>query len=135
FLTGTWIYARGLSLLAKHRTAEASHALDSLRAIAADSSLRFTLFSPNTAQSILSVAPEMLAGELAAAKADHDAAIIHFQHAVLLEDALIYTEPEEWHYPPRQALGAELLAAGRAREAETVYWQDLRKHPENGWSL
>jgi len=54
---------------------------------------------------------------------------------VTLEDALVYTEPEEWHYPPRQALGAELLAAGRPREAEVVYWQDLRKHPENGWSL
>jgi len=135
FLTGTFIYARGLALLGKHRQGEAARALDSLRAIVADTSLHFTLFSPNTAQSILSVAPEVLAGELAAAQAEHDAAITHFQHAVLLEDALTYTEPEEWHYPPRQALGAELLAAGRAREAEAVYWQDLRKHPENGWSL
>jgi len=32
-------------------------------------------------------------------------------------------------------LGAELIAAGRPREAEVVFWQDLRKHPENGWSL
>ena len=28
-----------------------------------------------------------------------------------------------------------LLAAGRADEAEAVFWEDLRKNPENGWSL
>jgi tetratricopeptide (TPR) repeat protein len=135
FLTGTWAYARGLALLGKHRRDEAAKMLDTVKAIAADTSLEFTLFSPNTAKAILGVAPEMLAGELDAARGSHESAIAHFQRAVTLEDALVYTEPEEWHYPPRHALGAELLAAGRAREAEVVYWQDLRKHPENGWSL
>jgi len=24
---------------------------------------------------------------------------------------------------------------GHAKEAETVYWEDLRRNPENGWSL
>jgi predicted Zn-dependent protease len=28
-----------------------------------------------------------------------------------------------------------LLDAGRPREAATVYWDDLRRHPENGWAL
>jgi hypothetical protein len=28
-----------------------------------------------------------------------------------------------------------LLAAGRAGEAETVYGEDLRRKPGNGWSL
>ena len=135
FMTGTWAYARGLALLARNRRDEAAKMLDTVKAIAADTSLNFTLFSPNTARAILSVAPEVLAGELDAARGNHESAIAHFQRAVLLEDALVYTEPEEWHYPPRQALGAELLAAGRSREAEVVYWQDLRKHPENGWSL
>lgn len=37
--------------------------------------------------------------------------------------------------PPRHALGAVLLEAGRAREAETVYWEDLKRNPENGWAL
>jgi hypothetical protein len=27
------------------------------------------------------------------------------------------------------------MAAGRADEAETVYWEDLKRYPENGWSL
>jgi hypothetical protein len=28
-----------------------------------------------------------------------------------------------------------LLEAGRAREAETIYWEDLRRNRENGWAL
>jgi len=32
-------------------------------------------------------------------------------------------------------LGAVLLQAGRASEAEAVYWEDLRRYPHNGWSL
>ena len=40
-----------------------------------------------------------------------------------------------WHQPPRQVLGAVLLEAGRAREAEAVYREDLERFRENGWSL
>ena len=46
-----------------------------------------------------------------------------------------YSEPKDWYYPPRQALGAVLLAAGQAPQAECVYREDLLQHPENGWSL
>ena len=31
--------------------------------------------------------------------------------------------------------GAALLKAGRAKEAEAVYREDLRRHPHNGWAL
>lgn len=47
----------------------------------------------------------------------------------------MYTEPSEWAFPPRHALGSVLLAAGRAGEAENVFWQDLKRHRENGWAL
>ena len=32
-------------------------------------------------------------------------------------------------------LGATLLDAGRPADAEAVYREDLRRNPENGWSL
>ena len=47
----------------------------------------------------------------------------------------MYTEPLEFHLPPRLALGAILLKSGRADEAETVYWEDLRRNRNNGWAL
>jgi len=135
FLQGTWHYARGLAFLGKQQTDEAEKELAEVRRYAASPSLDYTLFSVNTAASILAIAPEVLAGEIAARKQDYDAAVAHLGRAVLLEESLAYTEPFEWHYPPRLALGAVLLAAGRAKEAETVYWQDLTKNRENGWAL
>src|SRR5262249_13237476 len=61
--------------------------------------------------------------------------IAELQTAVKLQDALKYMEPPYWDFPVRQYLGAALLAAGRAKEAEAVYQQDLREWPKNGWSL
>src|SRR5262245_63899796 len=94
-----------------------------------------SLFSPNQAGAIVAPASEVLAGEIAAARGNFDAAITHLDRAVRLEDSLVYTEPAEFHFPPRLALGAILLEAGRAGEAETVYWEHLRRNRENGWGL
>ena len=135
FVNGIWHYARGLALAAKGRRDEAMRELDQLRTIARSDGMDYPMFSPNLAKNILAVGPEVLAGEIAMARGDHAVAIDHFNRAVRLEDQLVYTEPEEWHYPPRLSLGAALLAAGRAGEAEVVYWEDLRKHPGNGWAL
>ncbi|HUG54825.1 MAG TPA: hypothetical protein VMR21_14545, partial [Vicinamibacteria bacterium] len=135
FPNAVWHYARGLALVRTDRLEEAEKELAEVRRLAADPKMDYTLFSPNSAAAIFAPAPEILAGELAASRKDYDKAIPHFARAVRLEDTLVYTEPEEWHYPSRQALGAVLLEAGRPREAEAVYWDDLRRHAENGWSL
>lgn len=135
FLTGMWRYGRGLALLGKGRIDEAERELAELRRLVADPSLDHPLFSPNTARQVLAIAPEVLAGEVAASRTQFDRAIAHLERAVRLEDGLVYTEPAEWHYPPRHALGAVLLQAGRPAEAETVYWEDLKRNPENGWAL
>ena len=48
---------------------------------------------------------------------------------------LNYNEPPDWPLPVRPYLGAALLDAGRAKEAVAVYEEDLKRFPENGWSL
>ena len=135
FLTGAWHYVRGLAYIGKGDLDAAGAELQTLQKLAASPALDYSMFSPNSAAGILAVAPEVLAGELAAARKNYDEAIAHLSRAVRLEDGLVYTEPAEWHYPPRLALGAVLLEAGRPGEAETVYWQDLDQHPDNGWAL
>ena len=100
-----------------------------------ESSLSSFLRERNTPRTLLKIAPEVLAGEIAAAQGQFDAAIVHLERAVRYEDALVYTEPAEWHYPPRLALGVILLESGRPDEAETIYWEDLRKNRDNGWAL
>jgi tetratricopeptide (TPR) repeat protein len=134
-LRATWHYARGLSLVATGRVDDAAVELSRLQALLLDESLNQPLFSPNLARSVLAVAPEVLQGEIDAARGSYDSAIAHLERAVRLEDALVYTEPSEFHYPPRHALGAILLEAGRPAEAETVYWEDLRRNRDNGWAL
>jgi tetratricopeptide (TPR) repeat protein len=87
------------------------------------------------ATAILAIAVEVLAGHVAGAAGDHGTAAAHLRTAVELEDDLLYGEPPEWSIPVRQELGAMLLAAGRAEEAETAYREDLERFPENAWSL
>jgi tetratricopeptide (TPR) repeat protein len=137
FWNGTWHFARGLAFAAKGKLDQASQELIRLEAITAEKSLdglRVT-FSRNGAKAILEIAVEVLAGEIAAKQRDIDEAIARLHRAVLLEDNLIYNEPPDWHVPVRQSLGAVLLEAGRAAEAEAIYWQDLKRNRENGWSL
>ena len=51
-----------------------------------------------------------------------------------VQDSLAYIEPPAWFYPVRHNLGAALLQAGRAADAEATYREDLRQFPDNGWS-
>ena len=135
YLRGMWHYARGTAFLGKGQTDSAEQEFATLNGIMADKSLDQPLFSPNTGHAVLTIAQEVLAGNIAAAKKNYDEAVAHLERAVRLEDALVYTEPAEFHYPPRHALGAVLLEANHPGEAETVYWEDLKRNRENGWAL
>ena len=63
------------------------------------------------------------------------AAIAAFERASVLEDSLRYDEPEPLPFSPKHWLGAALLEANRAADAERVYRAELTLHPRNGWSL
>jgi tetratricopeptide (TPR) repeat protein len=88
-----------------------------------------------TASSALNVAALSLDARIAHARADHERAIKFWQQAVAAADQLPYDEPPVWFYPVRESLGATLLAAGRAPDAERVFREDLEKHPRNARSL
>jgi len=98
----------------------------------------------NTCRDILTVAREMLNGELAYRRGDYEAAFAHLRRSVDLDDNLPYDEPWAWMQPARHALGALLLEQKRVEEAEAVYRADLGlddtlsracQHPDNVWSL
>ena len=135
FLKGGWHYVRGLAFAGTRQLQQAEQELAALRQIMKDGPLDWPLMSLNTARDVLGIGPEVLAGEIATARGQFDSAIAHLERAVRLEDALAYTEPSEWQSPPRLALGAILMEAGRPAEAETVYWEDLQRNRNNGWAL
>lgn len=134
YVTGIWHYARGLAFSARRDVRAAGTELERVRAIAAatDEDLVIIL---NTAPALLTLAAEVLAGDIAAREGQVDQAVAHFRTAVRLEDSLTYDEPPPWYHPVRNRLGEALLAAGRAAEAERVFRDDLQLVRETGWSL
>jgi len=136
FTRGIYRYARAMALINRNRLDEAERELAGLKADVTDPSVKGqTTFSSNTGVSILQIAPEVVAGEIALRRGEIDRAIQHFDRAVRYEDALVYQEPPDWHVPVRQNLAGALLAADRAAEAETVLWEDLKRNPDHDWNL
>jgi tetratricopeptide (TPR) repeat protein len=122
-------YARGVAYAAKGQEAEAGQALDTVKAIDAATK------ADDPAKTPVSIAVHALMGEIATRGGRVDEGLAHFQDALKIEDAGLYFEPPKWYYPIRESLGAALLKAGRPAEAEAVYREDLKRFPENGWSL
>ncbi len=135
YVTGAWRYARGLAFVATSREQEASRELAELETIRRGVPPERTVAGYFKTQEMLLLAAEVLAGEIAARRGDSATAAGHFAAAVKIQDGHWFTEPPPWYYPVRQSLGAALLAGGRAGEAEAVYRDDLKRNPENGWSL
>ena len=122
-------YARGVAYAAKGQPAEAQTALDTVKAIDAATPADAPAKTP------VSIAVHALMGEIATRSGKLDEGIAHFREALKIEDAGLYFEPPKWYYPIRQSLGAALLKAGQDAQAEAVYREDLKRFPENGWSL
>jgi tetratricopeptide (TPR) repeat protein len=92
-------------------------------------------FGNNKAADILGVAEHLLAGEILYREGKTDKGIAELKNAVKREDELRYDEPPDWIQPVRHALGAALIRSNRPVEAAYVYREDLKRLPENGWSL
>ena len=127
-------FARGASYAAKgmlpEANAEQAAFLERKAAVPAES-----FMGNNSAADLLRVAEHMLAGEILVRAGDIERGLSELSRAVEAEDALVYDEPPDWILPVRHALGAALLVAGREKEAEAVYREDLSRLPRNGWSL
>jgi tetratricopeptide (TPR) repeat protein len=134
YVRGAWHYARGLALAGTGRFTEATTESDSVAAASAALPADFSV-GFHSGKSLLDIAHHALVGEIALRQGRAADAVPHLEAAVKLQDELRYDEPEPWYYPVRQSLGAALLAAGRAGDAERVFKEDLRRHPNNGWSL
>lgn len=120
-------FARGVAFAATGKFDDANAALAAVRLVGAGSS--------DQTKTLMEIAEHALAGEIASRRAAHDEAVVHLRAAAALEDGMLYFEPPPWPLPVRHALGAVLLRAGRAAEAEQAYREDLKRFPENGWAL
>jgi tetratricopeptide (TPR) repeat protein len=130
----SWHYARGVALSALGRIDEAGVELEAFEREAARIPEDWKVGNNNAAD-VMDVARHMLRGELAYREGRLVEAFALLRWGIELEDSLAYDEPPGWMQPVRHALGALLMAEGRAAEAELVYREDLERNPNNGWAL
>jgi len=134
FARAIWHYGRGVAHAA---LGDAEAALVELAAIEQLEPEVDEIFMGNVypARDLLEIAKSLLRGEMAYRSGDAETAVLAFEGAVALQDALPYTEPPFWYYPTRQSLGAALLASDRVAEAQAVFEKDLAQYPMNGWAM
>ncbi len=131
-----WHYARGTAFARTGRVADAQRELAEVQRFANLPALdAVKIKNVNPASGLVRIAALTLAADIAIAEDRAADAIAPLREATATEDALAHDEPHLWLAPTRHALGAALLAAGQPAEAERIYREDLRRYPENGWSL
>jgi tetratricopeptide (TPR) repeat protein len=133
---GLYHYAQGMAHAAQD---DLDGALADLRQLdqieQLDTMKKMSIFGFNSMQLILRIARNVLAGEIEAKKGHYDTSIRLLREAVTIEDQLHYQEPPDWFFSVRHYLGAVLLEAKKPSTAITVYEEDLKHFPKNGWAL
>ena len=130
-LTGAYLYAAAAALAAKGRVDDAKARVAELEKVSTldgDAGL-------NRVKDVLVVAVLNAKARIGLAENKGDEAVGLLREAVAKEDRLAYSEPADWFFPTRHLLGAVLIEAGQAKDAEVVYRDDLGRHPNNGWAL
>ena len=136
YMVALWHYAQGMVSVRQGRMEQARAHHTALASATADPNIeKMKVWDRYSLMHSVKIAERSLAAELALAGKDHATAIAALIEATAVEDAIPYDEPPGWHAPVRQSLGAALLAAAKAADAELVYREELRRNPGNGWSL
>jgi tetratricopeptide (TPR) repeat protein len=136
YMVAMWHYAQGVAAVRQGRPDDARRHHAALAKFADDPAIeRMMSWERYSLIHGVRIGERVVTAEIAAAQGDTEAAVAAFREAVAIEDELPYDEPPGWHMPVRQSLGALLLEAGRPADAEAVYREELRRNPENGWSL
>lgn len=128
-------FGRGMALANTNNIAAAETALATIKQLSKHSVLLlpFTPFSSAIDGAV--IAENMLSGTIASASKNYPAAIRHFNIAVERENDMVYNEPRDWLLNPKYYLADAYFRAGKWKEAEAAYNDDLEDNNENPWSL
>ncbi len=132
--TISYLQSRATALAATGKIAEAKTELAKADGLIAAVPAEATQGN-NAAKPLYEIGQLKAEARVSSAEGKRDDAIRLLTEAVGLEDKLAYNEPNDMIFPTRHLLGAEMLAAGKAVEAEAVYREDLKRHPNNGWAF
>jgi tetratricopeptide (TPR) repeat protein len=128
------LYARSVACSSLGRTEQAREEMIAFREAMKAVPEEWYIFN-NPVNKVLPIANAMIEGELLWREGKAEEAFAILRAGAKAEDALVYDEPPGWMLPVRHALGALLMADGKAVEAEAVYREDLLRNRKNGWAL
>jgi tetratricopeptide (TPR) repeat protein len=130
-----WHYARGMAFAKKGNLKKATDELEKVKDGIKSEGVQSVDDPGFPTIGMSEIAAHVLQGEMEGQNNNFEKKVERLQAAVKVQDNFIYMEPPYFYYPVRQSLGAALLEANRAEEAEAVYREELEKFPKNGWSL
>lgn len=123
-------FARAIAFASKGKSTEAEQEQKEFEKLAALIPADAPM-GTNSAGQIVDVIRKTLAARLA----PKEKAIALWREVVKAEDALNYGEPPDWIFRARESLGAALLRAGQAKEAEQVFREELTRLRRSGRAL
>ncbi len=135
YVNAMWHFARGMAFVRTRQSEEAQREAAALDKIAQDKPIEGLELPNFPGASLVRIARTVLTAEVAGLKGETDARLRGLEEAIRLQDKIQYMEPPFWYFPIRQLLGLAHMQAGQFVEAEKVYKADLKRNPDNGWSL
>ncbi|MEO1263947.1 MAG: hypothetical protein AAFZ15_34395 [Bacteroidota bacterium] len=136
YASAIWHYAQGMASASAGDFSKSAEHLQYLTTYAEDTLLaQMTVFDINSLAELVSIAENVVKGELAHRKGDLNESINYFTKAIEIEDQLSYNEPPDWFFSVRHLLGAVLIKNSQFADAEKVYREDLAELKNNGWAL
>ncbi|KTD47279.1 Tetratricopeptide repeat protein [Legionella rubrilucens] len=133
YALGIWYFAQGVSALKLNHSPEAKEHLNALNKIIQQGANPASLGEFGIG--LLHIAHYILDGLIQYQIHDNKKAFHDFSQAVKLQDTFLSSDPPSWYFPTRQLLGSFLLKTHQFQQAREVFLEDLKKHPDNGWSL
>ena len=135
FAVAMWLYAQGFAAADSRDFELAGRHRNELAGMVAKNAFASDEFQGSSHSRMAQLGLSLLDGEIARLNGRIDEAVADFRKARELEQALPYGEPPAWNQPVSHLLGAVLLEAGRAVDAEAVYRDSLKTYRVDGWAL
>lgn len=128
-----WYYAKGLADVQTNPISDGMNDLKKLQKIIKQGPVDANLSKIGFA--LLKIAENTLQAVIAH-HAGHPHQAFQFLHqAITLQDSVFSPDPPPWYFPTRELLGEYLLQSKEFSKAKILFLEDLKRHPENGWSL
>ncbi len=133
YALGIWYYAQGIAEQALNHIELANTDLNQLKKIIQNGPTDANL--GKMGYTLLNIAANILEGILDYRSGHQEQMHEKFILAIQLQDSIESADPPPWYFPVRQLYATILLKINRPLDAEAIFKEDLKKHPDNGWSL